>query len=173
MFETLIINARRDLGWRHRAASDLSTAMLWIGWILLWAPVFRKLREFVRLHLQFELAAREILDTVTPISVVHSVVALLGTSLLLLSWSLLPKRRVTHAHITLTIGDHARHFGIDEHHAAVPDIGADATSIRARHPDASTRGGLIARDAVAAFTCGPRSIDFASRFNTGYRRTSP
>lgn len=118
MFETLIINARRDLGWRHRAASDLSTAMLWIGWILLWAPVFRKLREVVRLHLQFELAAREILDTVTPISVVHSVVALLGTSLLLLSWSLLPKRRVAHAHITLTIGDHARHFGIDERQVA-------------------------------------------------------
>jgi len=118
MFETLIINARRDLGWRQRAASDLSTAMLWIGWILLWAPVFRKLREVVRLHLQFELAAREILDTVTPISVVHSVVALLGTSLLLLSWSLLPKRRVTHAHVTLTTADHARHFGIDERQVA-------------------------------------------------------
>src|SRR6478672_5079474 len=118
MFETLIINARRDLGWRHRAASDLSTAMLWIGWILLWAPVFRKLREVVRLHLQFELAAREILDTVTPISVVHSVVALLGTSMLLLSWSLLPKRRVSHAHATLTTVDHARHFGIDERQVA-------------------------------------------------------
>lgn len=118
MFETLIINARRDLGWRQRAASDLSTAMLWIGWILLWAPVFRKLQEVVRLHLQFALAAREILETVTPISVVHSVVALLGTSLLLLSWSLLPKRRVTHAHVTLTIADHARHFGIDERQVA-------------------------------------------------------
>jgi len=118
MFETLIINARRELGWRHRAASDLSTAMLWIGWILLWAPVFRKLREVVRLHLQFELAAREILETVTPISVVHSVVALPGTNQLLLSWSLLPKRRVTHAHATLTMVDHARHFGVDERQVA-------------------------------------------------------
>ncbi len=118
MFDTLIINTRGDLGWRRRAASDISTAMLWIGWILLWAPVFRKLREVVRLHLQFELAAREILETVTPISVVHSVIALLGTITLLLSWSLLPKRRVIHAHATLTTMDHARHFGIDERQVA-------------------------------------------------------
>ncbi|WP_159016000.1 poly-beta-1,6-N-acetyl-D-glucosamine biosynthesis protein PgaD [Cognatiluteimonas profundi] len=118
MFDTLIINARRDLGWGRRAASDLSTAMLWIGWILLWAPVFRKLREVVRLHLQFELAAREILEMVTPISVVHSVIALLGTITLLLSWSLLPKRRVAHAHAALTSVDHARHFGVDERQVA-------------------------------------------------------
>jgi len=118
MFDTLIINARRELGWQRRAASDLSTAMLWIGWILMWTPVFRKLREVVRLHVRFELAAREVLKTVTPISVGHAVVALLGTTTLLLLWSLLPKRRVIHAHATLTTTDHARHFGIDERQVA-------------------------------------------------------
>lgn len=114
MREKFIINARRDLRRRHRWLSDVLTAGLWIGWILLWLPVFRKLREVVRLHVDFELAAREVLDTVTPISITHSLVALIGTAALLLLWSLLPKRKATHAEGTLTTADYARHFALDE-----------------------------------------------------------
>ena len=114
MPDKLIINARRELGWRHRAMSDVLTACLWVGWILLWLPVFRKLREVIRLHVNFGLAAREVLETVTPISIEHSLLALIGTSGLLLLWSLLPKRRVTHAHATLSTADYARHFAIPE-----------------------------------------------------------
>ena len=114
MPDRMIINARRELGWRHRATSDILTACLWIGWILLWLPVFHKLREVIRLHVTFGLAAREILDTVTPISIEHSLIALIGTSAMLLLWSLLPKRRVTHAHSTLATADYARYFGLTE-----------------------------------------------------------
>lgn len=112
--EKMIINARRDLGWRRRLASDILTAGLWVGWVLLWIPVFRKLHQVIRLNVHFGLAAREVLDTVTPISLMHSMLALLGTSVLLLLWSLLPKRRVGEAHEARATLDYARHFGIDE-----------------------------------------------------------
>lgn len=114
MREQFIINARGSLRRRHRWLSDVLTAGLWIGWIFLWLPVFRKLREVVRLHVDFELAAREVLDTVTPISITRSLVALIGTAALLLLWSMLPKRKATHAHATLTTFDYARHFAIPE-----------------------------------------------------------
>jgi poly-beta-1,6-N-acetyl-D-glucosamine biosynthesis protein PgaD len=136
MPDRMIINARRDLGWRHRATSDVLTACLWIGWILLWLPVFRKLREVIRLHVDFGLAAREVLDTVTPISIEHSLLALIGTSALLLLWSLLPKRRVTHAHATLSTSDYARHFGIAEREI---DAGLGSRICVVSHDD----GGLI------------------------------
>ncbi|NUS37503.1 MAG: poly-beta-1,6-N-acetyl-D-glucosamine biosynthesis protein PgaD [Lysobacter sp.] len=114
MREKFIINARGSLRRRHRWLSDVLTAGLWIGWILLWLPVFRRLREVVRLHVDFELAAREVLETVTPISITRSLIALIGTAVLLLLWSMLPKRKVTHAHATLTTLDYARHFAIRE-----------------------------------------------------------
>ena len=114
MPDRMIINARRDLGWRSRLVSDVLTACLWAGWVLLWIPVFRKLHEVIRLHLAFGLATREVLDTVTPISLVHSMVALLGTSALLLLWSLLPKRRVGEAHEARTTLDYAQYFQLSE-----------------------------------------------------------
>jgi poly-beta-1,6-N-acetyl-D-glucosamine biosynthesis protein PgaD len=112
--EKMIINARRDLGWRSRLVSDVLTACLWGGWILLWIPVFRKLHQVIRLRLDFGLAAKEVLDTVTPISIVRSLIALLGTSALLLLWSLLPKRQVGEAHAFRSIDDYAHYFNLDE-----------------------------------------------------------
>ena len=110
----MIINARRDLGWHRRLASDVLTAGLWVGWVLLWIPVFRKLHQVIRLHIHFGLAAREVMETVTPISLMHSMIALLGTSVLLLLWSLLPRRNVGEAHEARATLDYARHFGVDE-----------------------------------------------------------
>jgi poly-beta-1,6-N-acetyl-D-glucosamine biosynthesis protein PgaD len=139
----MIINARRELGWRHRALSDVLTACLWVGWILLWIPVFRKLHEVIRLHLTFGLAAREVLDTVTPISIEHSLIALVGTSTLLLLWSLLPKRAVVHAHATLSTGDYARHFGIPESEIRG---GLDGRICVVSHDDDGTITGIVVRD---------------------------
>jgi len=143
MRERMIINARRELGWRHRMLSDVLTACLWVGWILLWIPAFRKLHEVIRLHLNFEPAAKEILETVTPISIEHSLIALLGTSALLMLWSLLPKRSVTHAHATLTTADYAWHFAIPE-----PEIrgGRDARICVVSHDDDGTITGIVSKD---------------------------
>jgi poly-beta-1,6-N-acetyl-D-glucosamine biosynthesis protein PgaD len=114
MRERLIINARKELGWRRRLLSDVSTAALWGFWILLWLPVFRKLHEVILLHVSLEPAAIEVLDTITPISPVHSSIALIGTSVLLLLWTLLPMRQLTHAHGEQTLEDYAEYFELDE-----------------------------------------------------------
>jgi poly-beta-1,6-N-acetyl-D-glucosamine biosynthesis protein PgaD len=110
MAEKLIINARRQIGWRRRLLSDVSTAGLWIGWIYLWLPVFTKLRQVTRHHLGLETDVIEVLEAAAPISVHHSVEALLGTSALLLLWTLLPRRQVTQSHAVEKIEDYARYF---------------------------------------------------------------
>lgn len=113
MANKLIINERRQLGWRRRILSDVATLGLWLGWIYLWLPVFRKLIEEHRHHLQLEPMAIGVLDTIAPISPWHAAIALVGTSALLLLWRLLPTRQVTHAHTVESLDDYARYFGID------------------------------------------------------------
>lgn len=108
-----IINVRRHMDWRRRLLSDVATAALWVVWIYLWIPVVGKLHQILLHHLNLETAAIEALDVVAPIPVVNSVIALLGTSVLLMLWTLLPKRKVTHAHAAVTIEDYARYFALD------------------------------------------------------------
>ena len=43
----------------------------------------------------------------------RSIVALIGTCVLLLLWTLLPRRTVTHAHATETLADYASAFALD------------------------------------------------------------
>ncbi len=112
MTDKVIINARGDISWKRRVFSDIVTAGMWIGWMFLWLPVYRKLREAIHLRMDFGLAAKEVLDTITPISLTYSIIALLGTSILLLLWTMLPRRTVTHAHEIESAEDYASTFGI-------------------------------------------------------------
>ncbi|HTD29329.1 MAG TPA: poly-beta-1,6-N-acetyl-D-glucosamine biosynthesis protein PgaD [Xanthomonadaceae bacterium] len=113
MPDKLIINARHTLSWRRRLLSDVATALLWAGWILLWLPVFGKLRQVIALHMSFAPAAIQVLDTLTPISLLPSIIALVGTSTLLLLWTLLPMRKLTHAHGEQTLDDYAEYFNLE------------------------------------------------------------
>jgi poly-beta-1,6-N-acetyl-D-glucosamine biosynthesis protein PgaD len=112
MADNLIINARRGLGWRRRAVSDVTTVTLWIIWIYLWWPVILKVHQVVRLRLGFEPAAIEVLETADPIPLKHSLIALIGTCTVLLLWTLLPKRRVTRDHALTTLEDYAGAFDL-------------------------------------------------------------
>ena len=113
MADDLIINARRKLGWRRRIGSDVATLVLWLVWIYLWWPVIEKARQVVRLRLGFEPAAIEVLETADPIPLQHSLVALLGTCLLLLLWTLLPKRPLTPPqHAAPALEEYAEAFGL-------------------------------------------------------------
>ncbi|MBS0193262.1 MAG: poly-beta-1,6-N-acetyl-D-glucosamine biosynthesis protein PgaD [Proteobacteria bacterium] len=114
MTQRLIINARKELSWRRRLLSDGFTALLWIGWFVLWFPVFRKLYQAIALHRFFASAAIDVLDTLTPISLPHALLALIGTSALLMLWSLLPMRKLTQAHVVQTLEDYAAYFELDE-----------------------------------------------------------
>jgi len=112
MADDLIINARRKLGWRRRILSDVTTFLLWVTWLYLWMPVWRKLRHVIHIKLRLEPAAVEVLQTVDPISLKRSLVALVGTCALLMLWTLLPKRQVTHAHAITTLDDYASAFNL-------------------------------------------------------------
>ena len=114
MPERMIINVRGDLGWRRRLLSDVVTAAMWTFWILLWLPVFRKLAKVIALHLGVAPAMTQVFDAITPISLVYSSIALVGTSALLLLWTLLPTRRLTHAHGVQSLEDYAEYFDLDE-----------------------------------------------------------
>jgi poly-beta-1,6-N-acetyl-D-glucosamine biosynthesis protein PgaD len=110
--EKLIINASRQLAWHRRLFSDLATLALWIGWICLWIPLMVKFRQILLHHLNLETAAIQVLDVVAPIPVTHSVIALMGTSALLILWALLPSRQVKYAHEVATTEDFADCFRI-------------------------------------------------------------
>jgi hypothetical protein len=57
-------------------------------------------------------AAVEVLETVDPLSLKYSVISLIGTCALLMLWTLLPKRQVTHAHAVTTLDDYAAAFDL-------------------------------------------------------------
>ncbi|HVN43568.1 MAG TPA: poly-beta-1,6-N-acetyl-D-glucosamine biosynthesis protein PgaD [Steroidobacteraceae bacterium] len=110
MSEKMIINARRELGWRRRILSDGITVVLWVLWIALWIPVYDKLHEVIQMRMSFEPAAEEVFEAMDPIDVSNSLFALLGTTGLLLLWTLLPRRKVTRAHELTTLEDYAAAF---------------------------------------------------------------
>mgnify|MGYP001604698281 CR=1 FL=1 len=143
MRERMIINARHDLGLPRRVLSDVVTALMWCGWLLLWLPVFLKLRQVVALHLYFAPAAIELADVSRPIPLIHSIIALLGTSGLLLLWSLLPSRRLTHAHGVQTLDDYAEYFDLDP---AEILIGRSSQICVVSHDDRGNIIGIAPRD---------------------------
>ncbi|HEY2345338.1 MAG TPA: poly-beta-1,6-N-acetyl-D-glucosamine biosynthesis protein PgaD [Xanthomonadaceae bacterium] len=143
MAQRLIINARSDLSWRRRLLSDVVTALMWGGWILLWLPVFRKLLQVIELHMSFTPAAIQVLDTLTPIPLAHSLIALLGTSALLMLWTLLPTRKLTHAHGVQTLEDYAEYFDLPEHDIVA---GQDSRICVVHHDEHGNIVGIDARE---------------------------
>ncbi len=143
MRERMIINARSDLSWRRRLLSDVVTAAMWAFWILLWLPVFRKLYHVIRLHEGLARGAIQVFRTITPISLTHSSIALLGTCALLLLWTLLPTRRLTHAHDAQTLDDYAEYFELDEGEILA---GRDSRICVVRHDEHGNIEGIEPRD---------------------------
>lgn len=132
MSEKMIINARRELGWRRRILSDTATVILWVGWIFLWLPAFKKLHAIIVLKLSLEPAAIEVLEAVDPVSIWHSLVALVGTCTLLLLWTLLPRRQVRRSHSVATLADYSHYFQLD---AAGIAAGYDSQVSTVHHDD--------------------------------------
>lgn len=114
MNDKMIINARDKLSLGRRLLSDVVTALLWLGWITLWWPFARKFHEMMKLGIGFGPAAMDVMKTVSPVSLSHAVIALTGTSALLLLWTLLPSRQVEASHTEQSLTDYADHFGVDE-----------------------------------------------------------
>jgi poly-beta-1,6-N-acetyl-D-glucosamine biosynthesis protein PgaD len=91
----------------------------------------------------FAPAAIEVLDVITPISLTRSIIALLGTSGLLLLWSLLPSRRLTHAHGVQVLDDYAEYFDLPESEIVA---GRDSTICVVHHDDHGNLIGIVPRE---------------------------
>jgi poly-beta-1,6-N-acetyl-D-glucosamine biosynthesis protein PgaD len=109
-----IIDARHQLRWYQRLLSDVSTALLWSGWLWLWAPLVSAYGSL--LHLGGRLTP--LLAKLAPLGseglLGQSVMALVGTSGTLIVWNRLPGPRADAAP-ALAVRDYARHFELPEH----------------------------------------------------------
>lgn len=87
-----IINARHQLDWRQRLLTDAATAGLWVFWLTLMQPLTSLLQFQVSGH--FGLAVRPLAMNLFLFGhkSLHWLLALGGTSGLLLAWSRLPVR---------------------------------------------------------------------------------
>lgn len=113
MAEKLIINTRKNLHWHRRIATDAVTALMWLGWLFLWWPMLHKLYELHQRGFEVGTAALWMLETISPVSMGHSVLALIGTSALLLFWTMLPSQRAEEVHKTETLQDYGDYFELN------------------------------------------------------------
>lgn len=114
MNDKMIINARKHLPLHRRLLSDVVTALMWAGWIWLWLPVIRTYHQLIRLGLNPGAAAEEVLESVSPVSLENSLLAVLGTSALLMLWALLPSHRTRTSHTVQNLQDYAEAFALEE-----------------------------------------------------------
>ncbi len=113
MSHSLIINARSQLHWQQRLVSNATTAAAWGFWLWLWQPVVSTLSWLLGVRLGLQHTALKLLAISAPITIADTVVALFGTSGVLLLWNRLAVRKQQPA-ITVDPAEYARHFGIAE-----------------------------------------------------------
>jgi poly-beta-1,6-N-acetyl-D-glucosamine biosynthesis protein PgaD len=110
MSTSLIINARHQLRWHQRLASDTSTAVMWGGWLYLWRPFLAAADALGNL----QPLAIKLLGGSSPATLIYSLMALVCSSGTLLLWNRLPARKAREAHSVRTLNDYAAHFALPE-----------------------------------------------------------
>jgi poly-beta-1,6-N-acetyl-D-glucosamine biosynthesis protein PgaD len=114
MSRSLIIDARHRLRWHQRLLSDASTAILWSGWLLLWAPLLRAYASLAHLGARVSPALAKLHLLGSDDGLQYSLAALLGASGTLVVWNRLPARRACAAPPP-SLREYARHFDLPEH----------------------------------------------------------
>lgn len=141
---SLIIDARNRLSWTQRIAWDASTAALWGGWLLLWAPLLKAGASLAQLGIDLPLLPG-LLPAGGAGGLPLSIVALAGTSGTLMALNKLPTRKAQ-ADDALPLTVYAKHFEIPEQ---VIEAGRSA-AICVVHHDADGRiAGIECRAAAA------------------------
>jgi poly-beta-1,6-N-acetyl-D-glucosamine biosynthesis protein PgaD len=124
----LIINARDRLGWQQRLVSDASTAVMWGGWLWLWAPV---VRAWAALGMRAHPSLVKLIGAGPVDSLERMAFALAGTSGALLVWNRLAARKAR-ATVALSLRDYAERFELPE---AELRAGREASVCIVRHDD--------------------------------------
>lgn len=153
MSGSLIINARSRLGWQQRLVSDASTAVMWGGWLWLWAPILRSSRWLADLGARSYPTLMNLVASGSADAIQFAVLALVGAAAALLVWKRLPARRVGGEHPALCASDYARHFRLAER---ALEEGRGAAVCVVRHDDGGRivalecRAPLAPDEAIAA-----------------------
>lgn len=103
--DSLIIDARRQLPWTMRLASDTSTAMLWGWWLWLCRPVLGMV-SWISAYLPSKL-----LIIGSTMTLEAPMAALVGTSGSLMLWNLLPAQSAPTSK-AYTLNTYANHFNL-------------------------------------------------------------
>ena len=111
MNNTLIINARKHLGWHRRIASDAGTAVLWAFWLWLCRPAMNVFNWTLAARFGLPGAGHKLLAAGAAGFLEGTAVTLVGTSGALLIWNRLTGQRRRRTP-TVEIPDYASHFGI-------------------------------------------------------------
>lgn len=138
----LIINARDRLAWQQRLFSDASTAVMWGGWLWLWAPA---VRTWAGLGMRAHPSLVKLLGAGPVDSLERMAFALVGTSGALLVWNRLAAREAR-ATVALSVRDYAQRFELPE---AEIQAGRQASVCVVRHDDSGRIVGLECRAADA------------------------
>lgn len=102
----LIIDLRHYLPWHKRYASNTSTAMLWVVWLLLWRPLLIVL-GIVSLQKQHVVHQ---LFSAFGMGIEHGISALLACAVALLLWSnFVPAKTIKHS-AAKSLSDYGQHF---------------------------------------------------------------
>jgi poly-beta-1,6-N-acetyl-D-glucosamine biosynthesis protein PgaD len=107
-----IINARNQLRWHRRLCSDATTGLLWAGWLWLCRPAVFAVTRLLGLGLGIRHPAVKLLTLGAPVTLESTVLALVGTSGLLLLWNRVSSQPALRPQLTV-LPDYAGHFGID------------------------------------------------------------
>jgi poly-beta-1,6-N-acetyl-D-glucosamine biosynthesis protein PgaD len=135
----LIIDARDRLPWHQRLASDAGTALLWSGWLWLWAPLVERLALAFASAIPLGVRLGPSLAKAGAVSAAagsleHPVVAFVGASGTLLFLNRLPAPRAEAAP-EVTLREQARQHGLAEAELR----GAREASVCVVHHDAQGR----------------------------------
>jgi poly-beta-1,6-N-acetyl-D-glucosamine biosynthesis protein PgaD len=111
MPHSLIINQQKNLPLYRRLWSHGMTILLWCFWCYLWWPIVRPLRDVFRSPRDLDESMMDVLVNIPSVMLEEVLVAVVGTVLGLLLFSLLPSRKLQVQHLAYTQTDYAEHYG--------------------------------------------------------------
>jgi len=111
--ETLIINKRHELPRAKRIIWDIITALLWLGFIYLWKPVFQIFYRILTLDAPAEEFADWIYGEISSVTFDHALYMLIGTPIVLFILSRLNRHQAPSEHLIYHSNDYSNYFNIE------------------------------------------------------------
>jgi len=149
MQNSLIINARRELHWHRRLASDVTTLGLWAAWLWLCRPLFGAVATMCGAHIGNRYTTFGYAISCTPATIEFSAMVLAGASVILMLWNQVTARRALRPRLGSS-QDHAAHFGLS---AQDVQHGRDSSVCVVHHDESGRIVQIQARGPALSTSC--------------------